>query len=637
MKTLIISFVLCLSAFGQAVTVGSAAFAGGGLNDLMAGGRWTPAPANAMFMVTISSTGTPDQFKWSKNSGTLSAAIPITGAAQPLSDGVTITFAATTGHTFAASWTITATASGSISGASFIQSGIGARFRSTQDRLRDTVNITDYISADPAADVGPDIQAFLLRIQGTRTCVYWPARPYLSSIGLAVTANICIKAEKDSSRLIYTGAGAVNSLFTADYSGTKWGTGATATATVTAGVVASIAVTAGGSGYIHTATPIPPRVTISGGGGTGATAYANASGAGVLTSIVVVVPGTGYTSTPTVTITAMGDGFSHGLTIRDLIFDGGTAGVVTNGITLNSVVSADIDQVQVTNVTGAGFVCDWCQLVSWKQPVVSNNYEPFTRTPKNCFFFADNPISASSANTITDDACEHVSGDGILAYKILNLTHDRGTIEGNGGWGLHVACGTTGSSQLGHVKDGDWEVNALGDVLLDSSCSVSPLLGFGAVGGFHFDGFSGFSNIGASLRNSGGSTFTAGNLGSVSLDNNTSNNRFDGTSLTSFAWSAAIPYLVGYHAIDLGVLYTAIQAGTNHQPNTSPLYWTVIPNGFQDSGSSNCVSNMRDNGYGPYVDPKSCMPNGKITFPSPGVFGAPGVSGSNHSRPHSDL
>lgn len=87
--------------------VGAAVFTGGGLNDATAGGNHTANQTN-LFEVEIDATGTPDTFKWRKNGGAYTAAVAITGSAQTLSDGVTITFAATTGHTLANKWAITA-------------------------------------------------------------------------------------------------------------------------------------------------------------------------------------------------------------------------------------------------------------------------------------------------------------------------------------------------------------------------------------------------------------------------------------------------------------------------------------------------------------------------------------------------
>lgn len=82
-------------------------FTGAGLNDATSGGTYS-GTVNATYTVIIDATGTPDTFKWKKNSGSFTTGVAITGSAQTLSDGVTITFAATTGHTLNDQWVITA-------------------------------------------------------------------------------------------------------------------------------------------------------------------------------------------------------------------------------------------------------------------------------------------------------------------------------------------------------------------------------------------------------------------------------------------------------------------------------------------------------------------------------------------------
>lgn len=79
-----------------------------GLEDLAAGGTYTGTEP-AYFEVKISSAAaSPDEFQWRKNGGSWSSATGITGAAQTLSDGVTVTFTATEGHTLNDTWVITA-------------------------------------------------------------------------------------------------------------------------------------------------------------------------------------------------------------------------------------------------------------------------------------------------------------------------------------------------------------------------------------------------------------------------------------------------------------------------------------------------------------------------------------------------
>ena len=96
----------------SAVSSGTDVFTGAGLNDLTPGGAYAPStPVNTSYVVAIDAEGTPDTFKWSNDGGATWEAetVAITGAAQTLDQGVTIAFAATTGHTSGNSWAFTAT------------------------------------------------------------------------------------------------------------------------------------------------------------------------------------------------------------------------------------------------------------------------------------------------------------------------------------------------------------------------------------------------------------------------------------------------------------------------------------------------------------------------------------------------
>jgi hypothetical protein len=83
--------------------VGSSGFVGTGINDLAWGTAFN-GDDSAEFEVVIDSTGTPDTFKWRQNGGSWTESVDITGLAQTLDDGQTITFAATTGHTIDDQW-----------------------------------------------------------------------------------------------------------------------------------------------------------------------------------------------------------------------------------------------------------------------------------------------------------------------------------------------------------------------------------------------------------------------------------------------------------------------------------------------------------------------------------------------------
>lgn len=87
----------------------SVTFSGSGLNDLTVSGTYTGS-LNATYVVVIDAEGTPDTFKWSNDGGDTYEAtgVAITGSAQTLEKGISVTFAATTGHTNTESWSFTA-------------------------------------------------------------------------------------------------------------------------------------------------------------------------------------------------------------------------------------------------------------------------------------------------------------------------------------------------------------------------------------------------------------------------------------------------------------------------------------------------------------------------------------------------
>lgn len=89
----------------SAQEVTSAVFSGTGLDDMTTGGSYTGAGRHH-YVVEIQTEGTPDTFRWSNDDGvTWTDGVAITGATQELDCGVTVAFAATTGHTAADRWT----------------------------------------------------------------------------------------------------------------------------------------------------------------------------------------------------------------------------------------------------------------------------------------------------------------------------------------------------------------------------------------------------------------------------------------------------------------------------------------------------------------------------------------------------
>ena len=85
------------------LVIQDAVFDGVGLDDVETGGTYT-GTAPALYEVEIQTSATPDTFRWRKNGGTWTSSVAITGAAQTLDLGVTVTFSATTGHTVGEKW-----------------------------------------------------------------------------------------------------------------------------------------------------------------------------------------------------------------------------------------------------------------------------------------------------------------------------------------------------------------------------------------------------------------------------------------------------------------------------------------------------------------------------------------------------
>lgn len=92
--------------------VAAAVFTGSGLNDCTSSGTYR-GTTDENYEVEIDGTGTPDTFKWRKGSGSWTTGVNITGSAQAIgTEGVYVTFAATTGHTSTDKWTIAVTSWG---------------------------------------------------------------------------------------------------------------------------------------------------------------------------------------------------------------------------------------------------------------------------------------------------------------------------------------------------------------------------------------------------------------------------------------------------------------------------------------------------------------------------------------------
>jgi hypothetical protein len=102
-----------------------AEFSGTGLDDMISGGAYSGKPSSwnrdeGTYWVEIVSVGTTDTFRWSFDHGiSWSAPLDITGKAQSLGDGITITFSNTSGHTVGDIWAFHALAEVRIVGKSW--------------------------------------------------------------------------------------------------------------------------------------------------------------------------------------------------------------------------------------------------------------------------------------------------------------------------------------------------------------------------------------------------------------------------------------------------------------------------------------------------------------------------------------
>jgi hypothetical protein len=87
---------------------GTTTFTGSGLNDLTYGGNYNSSDVRT-YRVKIDAAAATDTFTWSQNvaAGWDATGVAIIGTAQELIKGITVTFAATTGHVLNEYWEIT--------------------------------------------------------------------------------------------------------------------------------------------------------------------------------------------------------------------------------------------------------------------------------------------------------------------------------------------------------------------------------------------------------------------------------------------------------------------------------------------------------------------------------------------------
>ncbi len=86
----------------------SEVFTGSGLDDLTPGGTFTGIRSHLYKVIVTTAAGT-DKYDWYRDGVLQAAAVAMAGGAVSLDNGVTITFAASTGHTLAEFWEFEAT------------------------------------------------------------------------------------------------------------------------------------------------------------------------------------------------------------------------------------------------------------------------------------------------------------------------------------------------------------------------------------------------------------------------------------------------------------------------------------------------------------------------------------------------
>ena len=87
---------------------GSTTFTGSGLDDMTYGGNYNSTDVRT-YRVKIDAAAATDTYTWSEDGGSTweATGVAMTGSAQELNKGITVTFAATTGHTLNEYWEIT--------------------------------------------------------------------------------------------------------------------------------------------------------------------------------------------------------------------------------------------------------------------------------------------------------------------------------------------------------------------------------------------------------------------------------------------------------------------------------------------------------------------------------------------------
>jgi len=138
---------------------------------------------------------------------------------------------------------------------------------------------------------------------------------------------------------------------------------------------------------------------------------------------------------------------------------------VTNAIRARGVDHSSFRNLDLRNVTGAAFLCQYCVVNDYDNIHTSLNDAAFTTTPTTCFQL-DGPDAGhkSTWSYVTGPICEGVSGTGILLGQAAGITIIGGTSEQNAR-GSNITVNALNTTYIGF----DEEANSIEDILFNGT------------------------------------------------------------------------------------------------------------------------------------------------------------------------
>ncbi len=187
-RNTVIKYFLEYEAF-----IGTPLFDGVGLNDLSVSGIYTDT-VERTYRIEIDGTGTPDTFRWSDDNGLtwIVSTVNITGAAQLLNHGVSITFGATTGHTLNDGWTIAITINFT---KAVLYDASSSNSQSTENKIRRIDYQFNGFSATLYWDATTDVPIITLDQDLQETVDYSEYGGLINNGGIGQTGDILITTE----------------------------------------------------------------------------------------------------------------------------------------------------------------------------------------------------------------------------------------------------------------------------------------------------------------------------------------------------------------------------------------------------------------------------------------------------------